>query len=204
MTSIAGDLIIGLTGGIGSGKSTAADLFAKLGADVIDTDAISHQLTAAGQPTLNAIAELFGVEIIAADGTLDRTKLRHMIFKDTVARKRLEDLLHPLIRAQVLSKLSQKTLSPYRVVVVPLLFETNAYQHIIQRSLVIDCPEQLQLQRTLSRGAISEQDVVAVMAAQCTRKQRLANADDVIVNDTGFMKLEEEVERIHKKYLSLA
>jgi dephospho-CoA kinase len=197
-------LIIGLTGGIGSGKSTAAEMFAKLGVDIIDTDAIAHQLTAAGQPALTTIGKLFGKGIMTSDGTLDRIKLRDLVFNDAVARKRLEEFLHPLIREQVITALTQPTSSPYSMVVVPLLFETNAYQHIIHRSLVIDCPEQLQLQRALTRGTINEAAVRAVMAAQYPRQQRLANADDVIVNDGGYEKLKEKVEEMHEKYLSLA
>jgi dephospho-CoA kinase len=197
-------LIVGLTGGIGSGKSTAAEMFAKLGIGIIDTDVIAHRLTAAGQPALTTIAGLFGKDIITADGMLDRVKLRHLVFNDNAARKALEDFLHPLIRKQVLTILTQPNPSPYRIVVVPLLFETNAYQRIIQRSLVIDCPEELQLKRTLTRGTINEQEVRAVMAAQCPRQLRLARADDVIVNDGEYEKLEQEVERFHEKYLSLA
>ncbi|HEY7985879.1 MAG TPA: dephospho-CoA kinase [Methylophilaceae bacterium] len=197
-------LIIGLTGGIGSGKSTAAEMFANLGIGTVDTDVIAHQLTAAGQPALTTMTELFGKGIITADGMLDRIKLRHLVFNDHAARKTLEDFLHPLIREQVLTILTQPSSSPYRIVVVPLLFETNAYRQIIQRSLVIDCPEELQLKRALTRGAINEQEVRGIMAVQCPRQQRLANADDVIVNDDGYEKLKQEVERFHEKYLSLA
>jgi len=197
-------LIIGLTGGIGSGKSTAAEMFATLGVNVIDTDAIAHQLTAAGQPALTTIGKLFGKYVMTSDGTLDRSKLRDLVFNDAVARKKLEQFLHPLIREQVLSALKQQNSSAYSMVVVPLLFETKAYEHIIQRSLVIDCPEQLQLQRALTRGNINEAAVRAVMAAQYSRLQRLADANDVIVNDGGVEKLKEKVEEMHEKYLSLA
>jgi dephospho-CoA kinase len=197
-------LVIGLTGGIGSGKSTAAGMFAELGVEMIDTDAIAHQLTAAGQPAVTAIAALFGKDVMSSDTTLDRNKLRHLVFNDAAAKKTLEDFLHPLIREQVVATLSQASSSPYRMVVVPLLFETDAYRHIIQRSLVIDCPEQLQLKRTLTRGTFTDQEIHAVMAAQCTRQQRLAAADDLIVNDGEYEKLKEQVKNLHKKYLSLA
>jgi dephospho-CoA kinase len=197
-------LIIGLTGGIGSGKTTVAEMFSKLGAEIIDTDVIAHQLTAVDQPALASIVALFGTGIMAADGVLDRNKLRHLVFNDASAKKALEDLLHPLIREQVIKTLSQPGSSSYRIVVVPLLFETNAYQRIIQRSLVVDCAEELQLQRALTRGTFSEAEIRAVMAVQCTRQQRLAAADDVIVNDGAYDRLKDEVENLHKKYLSLA
>ena len=197
-------LIIGLTGGIGSGKSTAAHMFAQLGVDIIDTDVIGHQLTAAGEPALTSIEIHFGKGLITVDGKLDRVKLRDLVFNDAVARKKLEEFLHPLIREQVLTALTQSNSSPYTIIVVPLLFETNAYQHIIQRSLVIDCAEQMQLQRALSRGNINDITVRAVMAAQCPRQRRLAQADDVIVNDGGFEELKAKVVEMHEKYLSLA
>jgi dephospho-CoA kinase len=197
-------LVIGLTGGIGSGKSTVAEMFAKLGGNIIDTDVIAHQLTAAGQPALTTIAKLFGKGIMTTDGTLDRIKLRDLVFNNAIARKKLEEFLHPLIREQVSTALTRSNSSPYSMVVVPLLFETKAYQHIIQRSLVIDCPEQLQLQRALTRVTMNEPTIRAVMAAQFPRQQRLAKADDVIVNDGGYEKLKEKVEEMHEKYLSLA
>ena len=134
----------------------------------------------------------------------ENPELRDLVFNDAVARKKLEQFLHPLIREQVLSALKQQNSSAYSMVVVPLLFETKAYEHIIQRSLVIDCPEQLQLQRALTRGNINEAAVRAVMAAQYSRLQRLADANDVIVNDGGVEKLKEKVEEMHEKYLSLA
>jgi dephospho-CoA kinase len=197
-------LIIGLTGGIGSGKSTVAEMFSKRGANIIDTDVISHQLTAPGQPAVASIEKFFGKDIIAADGGLDRVKLRHLVFSDATAKKFLEDLLHPLIREQVVKKLSEKNSAPYRIVVVPLLFETNAYEQIIQRSLLVDCPEQLQLTRATSRGRLNEAEVQAVMATQYSRKQRLDKADDVILNDGAIKELEDKVMRLNKKYLSLA
>ena len=130
---------VGLTGGIGSGKSTAAHMFAQLGVDIIDTDVIGHQLTAAGEPALTSIENLFGKGLITVDGKLDRVKLRDLVFNDAVARKKLEEFLHPLIREQVLTALTQSNSSPYTIIVVPLLFETNAYQHIIQ----MDFPHQI-------------------------------------------------------------
>lgn len=197
-------LVIGLTGGIGSGKSTIAEMFAKLGVDIIDTDTIAHQLTAVGQPALTSIRTLFGKGVMAVDGALDRSKLRHLVFSDATAKKSLENLLHPLIREQVVKTLSQTSSAPYRIVVVPLLFETNAYQNIIQRSLVVDCPEELQVKRAKTRGTLDEAEVRAVISAQCNRKKRLEKADDVITNDGEFKELEVKVKSLHEKYLSLA
>jgi dephospho-CoA kinase len=130
--------------------------------------------------------------------------MRHLVFSDAVAKKSLEDLLHPLIREQVAKALTQPSSAPYRIVVVPLLFETEAYQNIIQRSLVVDCPEELQVKRTKTRGTFTEKEIRAVISAQCSRKKRLAKADDVIINDDEIMELEVKVMRLHKKYLSLA
>ncbi len=198
------NLVIGLTGGIGSGKSTAAQLFAELGAEIIDTDAISHQLTAPGGAALPAIQNAFGTEVMGADGSLDRAAMRQKVFENPPVRKQLEDILHPLIRQAVTTRLNQASNAPYRMVVVPLLFETGAYQSVIQRTLVIDCPEALQISRATSRSSMSEQAVRQIMAAQCSREQRLTLADDLICNDSGLEKLREEVLALHKKYIALA
>lgn len=197
-------LVIGLTGGIGSGKSTAAQMFAELGAEIIDTDAISHQLTAPGGAAIAAITSTFGSEVIDRDGSLDRAAMRQKVFEDSTARKQLEDILHPLIRQEVAGRLSQASNAPYRLVVVPLLFETGAYQPVIQRVVLIDCPEALQISRATSRSKMSENAVRQIMAAQYSREQRLALADDVICNDRGLEKLREEVLALHKKYIALA
>lgn len=198
------NLVIGLTGGIGSGKSTAAQMFAKLGAEIIDTDAISHQLTAPRGAALTAIQNAFGTEVMGADGSLDRAAMRQKVFENPPVRKQLEDILHPLIRQAVTTRLNQASNAPYRMVVVPLLFETGAYQSVIQRTLVIDCPEALQISRATSRSSLSEHAVRQIMAAQCSREQRLALADDLVCNDSGLEKLREEVLALHKKYIALA
>lgn len=197
-------LVIGLTGGIGSGKSTAAQMFAELGAEIIDTDVISHQLTAPGGAAIPAITNTFGKEVMGADGSLDRAAMRQKVFENPQVRKQLEDILHPMIRTAVANQLSQASSAPYRIVVVPLLFETGAYQSMIQRSLLIDCPEALQISRATSRSGMTESAVRQIMAAQCSREQRLALADDVICNDAGLEKLHEEVLALHKKYIVLA
>jgi dephospho-CoA kinase len=197
-------LVIGLTGGIGSGKSTAAEQFAKLGAAVIDTDLISHQLTANGQPALAAIAAQFGSQYLQADGALDRSRLRALVFSDSAARKQLEAILHPRIREEVARMLQQPTAAPYHILVVPLLLETGAYGHLVNRVLVVDCPETLQIQRVMGRGTLSEAEVRAILRAQCKREERLARADDIIVNDSGLGNLQSQIADLHKKYIALA
>lgn len=197
-------LVVGLTGGIGSGKSTAAELFAKLGAAVTDTDVIAHALTAPGQPLLKVIAKEFGMQFLTPDGALDRAALRRLVFNDAATKKTLENILHPLIRQTVTAELAHPTTSPYRIVVVPLLFETGGYADLVQRTLVVDCPEVLQIQRTMARSALTEIEVRAVMAEQMPRELRLGHADDVIVNDASLENLAKQVGEMHKKYIRLA
>lgn len=192
--------VVGLTGGIGSGKSEAARLFAELGAAVVDTDVIAHRLTAPGQPAVQRIAELLGAEVLAADGSLDRASLRRKVFADPASRKALEGLLHPLIRQAVVQELAQPSSFPYAVVVVPLLFETGAYTDAIARSLVIDCDEALQMSRAMARSRLSEAEVRAIMAAQCPRTRRLQLADDVVQNNGSLQQLAEQVRQLHEKY----
>lgn len=193
--------IVGLTGGIGSGKSEAARLFAGFGIPVVDTDVIAHALTATGQPALKTIAQAFGAEALNADGTLNRGYLRQRIFADPAARQMLEGILHPLIREQVRQALAENASAPYQIVVVPLLFETGAYANLINRSLLIDCPETLQIKRAMARSQLSESDVRAIMAAQFSRDQRLALADDVIRNDGTLDELHDQVSAKHQKYI---
>lgn len=197
-------MIVGLTGGIGSGKSEAARLFASLGVPVVDTDAIAHELTAAGHPALVRIAEAFGQEAIAADGSLNRAYMREKVFSDSTAKRTLEGILHPMIREAVASKLSENTSAPYQIVMVPLLFETGAYSAIINRSLVIDCDESLQMNRAMARSHLTETEVRAIMDTQCFREQRLALADDVIDNSGSLESLERQVREKHEKYIRLA
>jgi dephospho-CoA kinase len=197
-------LAVGLTGGIGSGKSTAAELFAKLGAAVTDTDVIARTLTAPGQPLLKVIANEFGMQFFTPDGALDRAALRRLVFNDAAEKRKLESILHPLIRQTVTAELAHPTTAPYRIVVVPLLFETGGYADLVQRTLVVDCPEELQIQRTMARSALTEIEVRAMMAEQMPRELRVAHADDVIVNDASLENLEELVGEMHKKYIRLA
>lgn len=194
-------LVVGLTGGIGSGKSEAAALFAANGVPVIDTDAIAHALVAPGLPALQAIAQAFGTQVLQDDGTLDRAWMRQRIFGDQRARQTLENILHPLIRDEVRQSLARNAGAAYQIVMVPLLFETGAYANVIDRSLLIDCDEVLQLSRAMARSRLSEAEVRAIMAAQWSRAQRLAAADDVIRNDGTRQELAKEVQAKHEKYI---
>lgn len=193
--------VVSLTGGIGSGKSEAAQMFAALGVPVVDVDAISHQLTSIGSPILKEIINIFGKSYLLADDSLDRAALREKIFSDTAARKQLEAILHPAIYEQALQELSKNTSAPYQILVIPLLFEGSRFQSIINRTLVIDCDESLQIARTIQRSGLSEQAVVAIMRAQVSRKVRLALADDVIENNGNLEELSKKITRIHKKYM---
>lgn len=197
-------MIVGLTGGIGSGKSEAGRLFAELGVPVADTDAIAHALTATGQPALQEISKAFGDEILQADGSLNRACLRQNIFSDPAARQTLESILHPKIRDEVANFLDRNVSSPYQIVMVPLLFETGAYANLIARSLLIDCDESLQIMRAMARSHLSEAEVRAIMAAQCSREQRLALTSDVILNNGTLADLKNQVREKHKKYIRLA
>jgi dephospho-CoA kinase len=194
---------IALTGGIGSGKSAAARLFAELGADVIDTDAIAHQLTAPNAPALTQIAGQLGAEYILPDGSLDRAELRRRIFRDRPAKAKLEAILHPLIRRQA-AALVNASRAPYALVVVPLLIETGGYRDLSSRVLVVDCAEETQVARTMARSGLTQEQVRAIMDNQATRQQRLSHADDVIDNDGDLAALERQVRDMHEKYLRLA
>jgi len=196
-------LIIGLTGGIGSGKTRAADSFRELGVEIIDTDQIAHELTYSAGKAISPIRIAFGDRFILDDGSLDRSAMRRLVFSDEAARHRLESILHPLIYQETLRHLSLIQ-SEYGIVVVPLLLETGNYLKLIDRVLVIDCPESLQISRTMLRSKLSEQEVRDVIAAQCLRDERLVQADDVIVNDSGEQHLQRQIEELHRKYLALA
>ncbi len=192
-------LKIGLTGGIGSGKSAAAEQFARLGAEVIDTDVLSRELVAPGQPALGEIVDEFGADILTAAGELDRSRLRERIFADTKARERLQDILHPRIRSAMLAR-AQQLSAPYVVFVVPLLIETGQ-QALVDRVLVIDVAEHTQRRRVAARDGLSEARIDRVLAAQATRDRRLRAADDVIDNDGGRADLARQVEQLHQQYL---
>lgn len=194
---------IGLTGGIGCGKSTVAQFFADLGAAIIDTDTFSHALTQPGAPGFSAILKQFGPSYLQPNGTLDRGKLRALIFSDTRAKQALESNLHPLIYLEVVTAI-QACHAPYTLIVVPLLFETENYLSLIQRSLVVDCTEETQIARIAARGGISETEARNIMSQQLSRPERLARADDIISNENGPHALPSQVAALHAQYLSLA
>ena len=193
---------VGLTGGIGSGKSTISDLFSTLGADIIDTDEIARALTGSGQPAVQKIKEQFGSEVVQGDGALDRERMRALAFSDPSARETLQNILHPLIREEVQSRLS-RTKAPYAIVVVPLLVESRGYK-FADRILVVDCSEEQQVERVMHRSGLAEKQVKAIMATQASRSDRLAAANDVISNDSGIAELRAKVGQLHQKYLTLA
>jgi dephospho-CoA kinase len=175
---------VGLTGGIGSGKSFVADRFAALGVPIVDTDAIAHRITAAHGVAMPAIAREFGASFVAADGSLDRARMRELVFSDETARRRLEAITHPLIRTET-EREWQQAAGPYVMVVVPLLIESGIWKKRVDRVLVIDCSVDTQIERVMRRNAFSRAQVLAIIARQATREARLAAADDVIVNDSG-------------------
>lgn len=195
--------VVGLTGGIGSGKSAAADLLAARGALVVGTDQIAHQLTAPGGAAMEPIREAFGNGVVAADGALNRPAMRALAFEDPDARKRLEAILHPMIRAESERQCRAAT-TPYVVLVVPLLIESGTYRERVRRLCVVDCPEDVQVLRVMQRSGLEERQVRAIMAAQASRAERLAAADDVIDNSAGYAELAVQVERLHGAYLRLA
>jgi dephospho-CoA kinase len=193
---------VGLTGGIGSGKSTVADCFASHGVPVIDTDVIARELTSGGE-ALAQIRAVFGDAVMQADGTLDRAVLRRRVFADSAARRQLEAILHPRIRQAVERTLATLT-APYVLVVIPLLVETGGYRDLLDRVLVVDCPEDVQIARVMARSGLTRDEVTAVLAAQAGRAERLAVADDVIVNTASPEALSAEVATLHLRYQALS
>ncbi len=195
--------VVGLTGGIGSGKSTVADLFVARGAALVDTDAIAHELTGPHGTAMAAIAEAFGPAVVDARGALDRAAMRRQVFADATARQRLEAILHPLIRAESDHR-CQAARAPYVILAVPLLVESGTYRERVQRVLVVDCPEAVQVARVMARNGLGEAEVQAILAAQASRQQRLAVADDVVDNGGDAAALVPQVERLHRQYLAAA
>jgi len=195
-------LVVAVTGGIGSGKSTVAAMFRERGAAVVDTDVIAEELTRPGEPALDRIAARFGPEYLAAGGGLDRSKLRRLVFEDARARADLEAILHPLIETRVRERVLASD-APYVLVLIPLFAETGAYRDLVQRVLVVDCDEALQVQRTMQRSGLAADEVRAIMAAQVSRASRLALADDVIRNDDGLKQLAAQVEALDLRYRAL-
>lgn len=196
-------LVIGLTGGIGSGKTCATNYFAELGVDIIDTDEIARGLTQSDGAAIDAIKNTFGAALITTSGALDRTKMRVMVFSDRSAKQKLEAILHPLICQEVAQRIKQSK-SSYTVVAIPLLFETTDYHEIIQRTLVIDCDEEKQIERTMARSKLNEQAVRAIMASQVSRQQRRQEADDIIINNDDLDYLHVQVAHLHQKYMEIS
>ena len=195
-------LAVGLTGGIGSGKTTVGDRLAALGATLVDSDAISRALTAAGGAAIERLREAFGATAIGADGALDRAAMRELAFADPAARARLEAILHPLIRAES-DRAHRAAAGPYVVMVVPLLFETGGHARV-SRTLVVDAPEAVQVARVAARSALPEPEVRAIMAAQWPRWRRLQAADDVIWNGGDAEALDPQCERLHARYVEMS
>jgi dephospho-CoA kinase len=195
--------VVALTGGIGSGKSAAADLFCRHGAGIVDTDAIAHALTGPGGAAMPAIRRSFGDEVVSADGRLDRARMRALAFTRPEARRVLEQILHPMIRARAREEIAAST-APYVVLVVPLLVETGAYREVANRIAVVDCSPETQVERTMRRSQLARHAVLAILDAQATREQRLAVADDVIDNSGEPAALEPQVRRLHERYLAEA
>jgi dephospho-CoA kinase len=196
--------VVALTGGIGSGKSTVAAVFSGLGVAQVDADAIAHQLSGPGGEAVAALVAAFGGEVLDERGGLDRARMRALAFGDDTTRKTLESILHPMIGAKTETAIANAS-SSYVIWVVPLLFETKEPRHRrYDRSLVVDCSEQMQVTRVMQRSGLSEAEIKAIMARQVTRKERLEKADDVIANDGEMASLRVAIEQLHQKYLTLA
>lgn len=193
--------VLGLTGGIGSGKSAVVEAFGRLGVDWVDADHAARWVVEPGKPALGAIADRFGETVLAADGSLNRSALRELVFHNPEQRKWLEELLHPMIRQEIAEYLARAT-SPYAIMVSPLLVESGQYRQV-DRVLVVDVPEALQLERAARRDQCSEAQIQAILNAQISRDERLRHADDVLVNDRDLAWLMCEVERLHNFYLTL-
>lgn len=194
-------LVIGLTGGIGSGKTAVCQLFEKLGVPIVDADVIAHELTQPDQPAVQKIIDIFGPDLLDKAGTLDRNKLRQIVFSDPDKRFELESILHPLVLVEIYTRI-QTIDAPYCVVCIPLLLETDMTENI-DRILVVDAPEELQISRTRERDILSLDEIRQIMSAQASREQRLKAADDVITNDSDMANLEKQVTVLHNTYLEM-
>lgn len=200
------NFIVGLTGGIGSGKSAAAAFFGELGAAVVDTDVVAHELTSPGGAAMAAIHGAFGAVVIAENGALDRAAMRRLVFSDAAAKVRLESILHPLIRDESQLRCDRDLAlgAPYAVLVVPLLVESGTYRNRVSRVAVVDCAESTQIARVMARNGLAREEILRIMATQATRAERLAAADDTLNNDGDISGLQARVTELHRKYLILA
>lgn len=195
--------VVGITGGIGSGKSTVEQRFAARGITIVDTDRIAHELTASGGSAIAPIRAEFGDEVIASDGSLDRDAMRALVFADSSVRTRLEAILHPLIGQQSRARVAAST-SPYTLLVVPLLVEKGNWQDRVDRVLVVDCSRETQIARVMARNGFAREQVEAILAAQASRDERLAAADDVLDNNGKEDAIDPAVEKLHQRYLEFA
>jgi len=193
---------VGLTGGIASGKSTAAKFFGSLGVPILDSDQIARDVVEPGQPPLERLVERFGPSILTADGHLDRPALRQIVFSDPMARADLEALTHPAIGAAMEAR-SASAGGPYQILVIPLLIEKNVKSHV-NRVLVVDCDEELQVRRLTARDGSTPAQAQAILNAQASRTARLKAADDVITNDSDMGSVRKQVQALHAQYLELA
>lgn len=196
-------LCVGLTGGIGSGKNTVARLFEALGAAIIDTDAIAHQLTQAGGGAMTMISAAFGANYIAANGALDRGKMRELVFSDASAKLQLENILHPMILTACVARIRTEARAPYIMLMAPLLLESAAFLQLVQRVLLIDCSERNQISRVMQRSGLDENQIRAIIAGQLSPDERRSRADDIIQNDSAPEDLVEPVFTLHQHYLSI-
>ena len=202
MTAESPPFRVALTGGIASGKTTVANLFAELGVPLIDTDLLARQVVEPGQPALAKVVATFGPDVLDTDGCLDRRRMRERIFSDSTAKQRLEAILHPAIRIEM-ERRSREAGGPYQVLVIPLLTEGGRRDHV-DRVLLVDVPEELQIQRLMMRDGVTHEQARASLNAQATRAERLAMADDVVRNTGRVDDLRDEVAKLHAKYLALA
>lgn len=197
--------LVGLTGGIGSGKTAVSDELAKLGAGIVDTDLIAHQITAPGGAAIPLIQKQFGAEFIDPSGALDRSKMRSLVFADPQARKSLENITHPLIRRETIKQAQQllEQKAPYLVFVVPLLIESGNWRPLLDCLVVVDCPEETQIERVMHRSKLPRNEVESILKAQASRTERLAYADMVIENQGTIDLLKAEVLSLHQKILQI-
>lgn len=195
-------LVIGLTGGIGSGKTAVSDRFARLGVPIIDTDQLARELVEPGQPALAEIMAEFGPDCLDGEGRLQRSRLRERVFADPTGRRRLEAILHPRIRALARERIAGLTVS-YCLLVIPLLAETGMTD-LVDRVLVVDAPEAEQIRRVMARDGVTEEQAHRVLAAQATRSQRLALADEIVENAGNLAVLDDQITALHRRYLTLA
>lgn len=194
--------IVALTGGIGSGKSEAANAFAALGVPIVDLDVIAHKLTAANEPLVKQIAANFGQDYVTEDGALDRKKMRQLVFDNPTERAKLNALLHPAIYDEAVKELQTHATSPYAILAIPLLDKAGMYAEIIDKVLVIDCDQATQIKRVNQRSELDVKQIKKIIETQMPRQTRLAMADDVITNNLNIRYLHQEINKLHQKYIN--